>query len=124
MRQMENMNETSAQKLLRILRIVVIAAVAIVLGLSVLFAAIGAWKGQTSRQELLDADGIHVVPHLLRNTYTGDARFEVACDVAEKCLATARKICGDKVVILSEPLGSEGVWLLLAECEPGTEPGW
>ena len=123
-RQMEKTTETSVRKLWRILRRAIIALITLVLALSVLVAVYGAWKGESSKEELLDADGIHVVPHLLRNTYTGDVRFEVACDATEKCLDTAQKICRDNVVILSEPQGSDGVWLLLAECEPGIEPDW
>ncbi|SDI58185.1 hypothetical protein [Aliiruegeria lutimaris] len=121
---MEEENDTPLQKLRRTLRLAIIVLVGVVLALTILFTVFGTWKGMSSREELLDANGIHVLPHLLRNTYTGDARFDVACDAPESCTAAAREICGDTVVVLSEPQKEDGIWIMVAECEPGTEPQW
>ncbi|NDR55076.1 hypothetical protein [Aliiruegeria sabulilitoris] len=121
---MEDVKDTPLQKLSRTLRRAVIVVVGVVVGLTVLFTVLGTWQGISSRNELLDATGVHVLPHVLRNTYTGGARFDVACKATETCTATAGEICGDAVIVLSEPQEEDGIWVMVAECGPGTEPQW
>ncbi|MDV7141683.1 hypothetical protein R3X27_03200 [Tropicimonas sp. TH_r6] len=112
------------QRLWRVIRRVVLGVVFAVLALTVLVTVIGTWRGQASRAELLGEDTVHVVPHLLRYTYIGDARFEAVCRTIEACDAAAQEICGDAVVRLEENRDADGIWLLLAECEEGISPAW
>ncbi len=112
------------QRVWRVVRLTILAVVFVILALSVLVAALGAWRGQTSRSEMLGEDSVHVIPHVLRNTYIGGGRFDAICAEIEPCHEAAAEICGDAVVILEETRDADGIWVLTAECEEGISPTW